>query len=367
MRIGSSVIGMESARSYTSVTRKTVRQTILGQSMNGLLNTSLTDAGSTGEEMSAFDEILNAKEEKNGTIQNELYERNNQSAIVSSQSIVTAQEKKSIEKIKEECVQYLIYLLFNGDAKSRFKEMMKEAYNKSAPITTEPRQQTATLLTVQQTTTEYFKEHENTSFHTTGTVKTADGREITFNLDLSMSRSFEEYYETTYQEEVVKMIDPLVINLDSNIAGLSDQKFEFDLDTDGIKDSISMLSKGSGYLALDKNKNGKVDDGSELFGTKSGNGFADLAKYDMDGNGWIDEADDIFDKLLIWSKNENGEDELYTLKEAGVGAICLQKASTNFSLNSVKNNQTNGAIRSTGIFLYENGNVGTVQHIDVAQ
>ena len=57
---------------------------------------------------------------------------------------------------------------------------------------------------------------------------------------------------------------------------------------------------------------------------------------------------------------------LYTLKEAGVGAICLQRASTNFT-HADQNNDVKGAIRSTGIFLYENGNVGSVQHLDLAQ
>ena len=117
---------------------------------------------------------------------------------------------------------------------------------------------------------------------------------------------------------------------------------------------------------MDKNGDGIINDGSELFGTKSGDGFKDLMIYDEDGNGWIEENDEIFSKLLIWSKDENGNDELYHLKEAGVGAICLQKASTDFSLNSLKNNQANGQIRSTGIFLYENGNVGTMQQLDLA-
>jgi hypothetical protein len=166
---------------------------------------------------------------------------------------------------------------------------------------------------------------------------------------------------------MLKMTDPLVINLDTVVTTLSDQKFEFDLDADGVKDSISMLGSGSGYLALDKNNDGVINDGTELFGTTSGDGFADLAKYDEDGNGWIDENDEIFDKLLIWAKDETGRDELYTLKQAGVGAICLQKAETGFSLNSLKDNQVNGAIRQTGIFLYENGMTGTMQQIDLAQ
>ena len=58
---------------------------------------------------------------------------------------------------------------------------------------------------------------------------------------------------------------------------------------------------------------------------------------------------------------------LYGLSEKGVGAIYLGNVDTDFSLNSASTNQVNAAIRKTGIFLYENGNVGTVQHLDLAK
>lgn len=162
------------------------------------------------------------------------------------------------------------------------------------------------------------------------------------------------------------MCDPLVINLDTDVASLSDQTFYFDIDADGELDEISQLGAGSGYLALDKNGDGQINDGSELFGTASGNGFADLAQYDEDGNGWIDENDAVWDKLKIWCKDEEGNDVLYRLADKGVGAICLQNVSTDFTLKG-SSGQTQGAIRNSGVFLYENGAAGTVQHVDVAK
>ena len=57
---------------------------------------------------------------------------------------------------------------------------------------------------------------------------------------------------------------------------------------------------------------------------------------------------------------------LYRLADKGVGAICLQNAATDFTLKG-QAGQTQGAIRNSGVFLYENGNVGTVQHVDVAK
>ena len=93
------------------------------------------------------------------------------------------------------------------------------------------------------------------------------------------------------------------------MANLTDQKFFFDIDADGKKDEISELAAGSGYLALDHNNDGKINDGSELFGPESGDGFADLAEYDDDGNGWIDENDAVWKKLKIWCRNKKGENE----------------------------------------------------------
>ncbi len=126
------------------------------------------------------------------------------------------------------------------------------------------------------------------------------------------------------------------------------------------------MGAGSGYLALDHNGDGIINDGSELFGTSSGNGFADLAKYDEDGNGWIDENDAIWSKLKIWCRDENGKDVLYRLSDKGVGAICLQNVSTDFTVKG-QEGRTKGAVRNTGIFLYENGAAGTVQHVDLAK
>ncbi|MBQ8315129.1 MAG: hypothetical protein IJX95_05250 [Lachnospiraceae bacterium] len=218
--------------------------------------------------------------------------------------------------------------------------------------------------TVQTVTSSFFSEQEVTEFSSVGKVCTADGRELNFGVSIEMSRSFVQETEC-YTEQNYTVMDPLVLNLDTNIAQVKDMKFYFDLDADGTEEEISELGAGSGYLALDKNEDGTINDGSELFGTKSGDGFADLAAYDGDGNGWIDEADEVFSKLKIWTKDENGENLLLNLKEADVGAIYLGNANTQFSLNNAETNETNAIVRKTGVFLKESGTVGTVQHVDL--
>lgn len=210
-----------------------------------------------------------------------------------------------------------------------------------------------------------YQEKETTSFSTTGTVKTADGREFSFQLNLKMSRSFTKYTRET-AKSMASFIDPLVINLKGNISQVTDQQFFFDLDADGREERIARLSEDSGYLALDINEDGKINDGKELFGTTSGNGFEDLAKYDQDGNGWIDERDQVWNRLKIWVQREDGSDQLLSLKESGVGALCLGYADTNF-IQRDSAGQVSAAIRNTGIFLYENGITGTLQHLDLAQ
>ncbi len=210
----------------------------------------------------------------------------------------------------------------------------------------------------------FMMEQESVSFSATGIVKTADGREINFGVDLEMSRGFAGSFLESTTEDVV-LTDPLVINLEAGTASVSDQKFFFDLDADGDKEEISSLGQGSGFLAFDKNGDGIINDGSELFGTKSGDGFADLAQYDEDGNGWIDENDQIFKNLKVWTKDAEGNDTLVDLKSADVGAIYLGSANTQFHLNDASN-KTNGVIQKTGVFLRESGSVGTVQHLDLA-
>ena len=213
-------------------------------------------------------------------------------------------------------------------------------------------------------TSGFYTEAESTTFATTGIVRTADGRDINFNMEVSMSRAFTASINSLEVESYIKT-DPLMINLDTDIGSVSDQKFFFDLNADGKEEEISFAGKGSGFLALDRNGDGKINDGSELFGTKSGDGFKDLAAYDEDGNGWIDENDAVFSQLKIWTKDEEGNDRLIRLKDADVGAIDLGNADTQFSLKDA-DHKLNGEIKKTGIYLRESsGEVGTVNHVDL--
>ena len=211
---------------------------------------------------------------------------------------------------------------------------------------------------------ESYYEKQKMSFDAGGIVKTADGREINFSLSLNMSREFASRTDISIRAGDAVKIDPLVINYRNASAGLTEKKYSFDLDNDGVSDQISFVTGGSGFLALDLNNDSIINNGSELFGPQSGNGFKELMKYDFDNNGWIDENDAVYDKLRIWTKDENGADKLLALGQVGVGAIYLGHVDTSFSIKDNSNNQM-GDIAKTGVFLRENGTPGTIQHIDL--
>lgn len=210
-----------------------------------------------------------------------------------------------------------------------------------------------------------YEETETMAFSTVGKAITADGRAIEFNMEIEMSREFCQSSEIITKSTEVVMTDPLVISLDSNPVSVSDQKWRFDIDGNGTQDGISLLSKGAGFLAYDKNQDGKINDGKELFGSATGNGFKELAEYDEDGNGWIDENDSIFDKLSVWVKDDTGNDKLMGLKQANVGAIYLANLSTEFALKSEKNNSHNAQVRRSGMYLTEDGMAKSIQQLDM--
>lgn len=207
-------------------------------------------------------------------------------------------------------------------------------------------------------------EAEHTAFSAQGIVRTADGREIRFDLNLSMKRVWHEESSVSLRAGDGRRKDPLVLNFDGKAAELSSTRFRFDLDADGAAEEVPLLGHGSGYLALDLNGDGKITSGAELFGPQSGDGYADLAKYDADGNRWIDENDVVFERLRIWSPTAEGGGTLATLQQRNVGALSLDRLSTPFELRTTSNDSL-GAVRSSSIYLTEDGQAGTTQQIDL--
>ncbi len=248
--------------------------------------------------------------------------------------------------------------------KIRMMPPMKSSSSEAAATSSDPAaSQTAASASEpdhQVKVTEYLAEREQLRFSASGSVRTADGKTIDLKLGFAMSYQQLQLSERITRESALK--DPLVINLEKQFADLQDTRFEFDIDSDGTKDSLANLSQGSYFLALDKNNNQEIDNGSELFGAQSGNGFAELAQYDEDGNSFIDEGDSIYAKLSVW-RPEKG---LMAIADVGVGAIYLHPVETQFqNIGNNSEGESQGVLRSSSIYLKEDGTAGTVQQLDL--
>ena len=201
---------------------------------------------------------------------------------------------------------------------------------------------------------------ERLTFSLNGEVTTSEGQVFNVQLAESHQRSSRQTLSIS-ASQAAQLIDPLIINLQGNVAFEADNT-EFDLNSDGNAESFRQLARGSYFLALDLNNDGIINNGNELFGTQSGNGFADLRHYDDDGNGLIDAGDAVFDRLRLFRTDS---DQLMSLSEQQIIAIGLHAKDTPFTFTDSQG--TNLAqLRQSSFYLRSNGNHGTVQHIDLA-
>ena len=131
--------------------------------------------------------------------------------------------------------------------------------------------------------------------------------------------------------------DPLIVDL--GVDGIELKSLEhgvnFDLDNNGFAERTAWIGTEDGFLGYDRNGNGKIDDGGELFGDqvimkngkKSSSGFEALGELDDNGDALIDHEDAAYDKLLLWvDVNHNGKSEtveLKILKDVGIASISL--------------------------------------------
>ena len=386
MKINSGTINMDSGRSYiqsTEITSNITAHNVGGiesyQSFTSFRQTYAEYSGTAVSKQYDAYEPSNDAAEDSAPLASDLYTNMSGTTVslFDARSALEDFRQQLIERLEQFMEQIRKQLLGYGNSLSRYASIsgVKDSASHTQAVQTEnsivdlttSTSQPGSLWNIQTSSTVKKSEEETTTFSSKGTVQTADGRSINFYISMEMSRSFVEESTTLSSQTKYILTDPLVIQLEDAPDTISDQKWFFDIDGAGTKEEISELAKGNGFLALDEDENGIIDDGRELFGTKSGNGFKDLAAYDEDGNGWIDENDTVYSKLKIWTKDAEGNDKLMDLQQADIGAIYLGHADTEFTHKSLNANETQAVVRQTGFYLHEStGAAGTIQQIDFA-
>lgn len=164
--------------------------------------------------------------------------------------------------------------------------------------------------------------------------------------------------------------DPLVIDLDGDgieTIAMENCNVHFDLDNSGFAEKTGWISPDDGFIVLDRNGDGEINNGAELFGDftplKNGeyakDGYSALADFDDNGDLVIDANDAIYNDLRIWQDfNTNGtandaesgdKDELKTLAELNIKGIALE------SVNQQISDGTGNSIYATSYAIKEDG------------
>ena len=133
------------------------------------------------------------------------------------------------------------------------------------------------------------------------------------------------------------IVDPMILDLDGDgIETMTAGQYQgalFDHNKDGIRTATGWVKPDDGLLALDRNGDGIINNGGELFGdstlladgSRAAHGYAALAELDSNGDGKVDAADEKFADLRVWRDlNSDGistASELFTLEELGIASL----------------------------------------------
>ena len=177
-------------------------------------------------------------------------------------------------------------------------------------------------------------------------------------LPFDLGRNIHDFFKWLSQS--LNLVDPLILDIDGDgihTTNPDNSNAYFDFDGSGSRTHTGWISTGDGFLVLDRNHNGTIDSGAELFsnftplanGTLAANGFDALREFDLNRDGVIDRNDAIWSSLRIW-RDANGDGtsqsgELLSLDELGIVSINLSKDAT------IRTLENGNMVRGSGSFV----------------
>jgi hypothetical protein len=206
-------------------------------------------------------------------------------------------------------------------------------------------------------------ESSSVEFGAQGTVVTEDGTTFTFDASFLKQSTSTVVESVSLRAGDANLKDPLVLLYSGSSAELTQETTSFDLDANGAVENLPRIANGA-YLVDDINRNGRIDDGREVVGALSGNGFADLRAMDEDGNGFIDSGDAKYNDLRLWQPNLPEAGQLATLADINVLGLYVGDVSSPLPIQQA-NGQVVGRVRASGIYVSSNGDVKPMEQIDV--
>ena len=209
---------------------------------------------------------------------------------------------------------------------------------------------------------EVRERRERQRFQASATLKTANGQVLELDMEVLQKRF--ERSRTSWQLRAGEALkDPLVLDFGVPGTQVADDTLSVDLDQDGELDELHHLGRRSLYLVDDRDGDGQVTDGSELFGPRSNDGYAELQALDHDGNGFVDSADPAWSRLHVWM-HHNGKSELMALSDKGVGALYVGNIEAPFRLLDGQGTRR-AQQQAMSFWVGEDGAMGTTRRVDV--
>jgi len=180
-------------------------------------------------------------------------------------------------------------------------------------------------------------------------------------LDYSFHLASNKIQYNSYEIDRAELKDPLLVQFGQQGLGEISGQVSFDINQDDKTDKLPTFSGDVGYLVYDKNSNNQADNGSELFGPATGNGFSELAQLDDNNNGFLDREDSAYQQLYLWQPEKN---TWLSLAEAEIEAISTVAIATPYTFYNEKD-EVQAQLRYSSFAIGESGRGFGVHHVDV--